>query len=159
MQSHWNSEAGSHETRGEVIFVQQDSTRNLIQFSIAFSIKTWNCFPEFNGPLTAQATLVTNHCELTFRKPRRLSYLQIQSDVIFQLFFCYVVNLLSRAGSYSTTSVTRDRTIFENRIRCQLQQFATIRMTLIFLSHFLELEEIIVIICNSSCYWSVILCW
>ena len=96
MQSHWNSEAGSHETRGEVISVQQDSTRNLIQFSIAFSIKTWNCFPEFNGPLTAQATLVTNHCELTFRKPRRLSYLQIQSDVIFQLFFCYVVNLLSR---------------------------------------------------------------
>ena len=32
MQSHWNSEAGSHETRGEVISVQQDDTRNLIQF-------------------------------------------------------------------------------------------------------------------------------
>ena len=50
--------AGSHETRGEVIFVQQDSTRNLIQFSITLSIKTWNCFPEFSSPL-AQATLVT----------------------------------------------------------------------------------------------------
>ena len=87
MQSHWNSEAGSYETRGEVISVQQDSTRYLIQFSIAFSIKTWNCFSEFSGPLTAQATLVTNHCELTFWKPRRLIHLQIQNDVIFQLFF------------------------------------------------------------------------
>ena len=87
MQSHWNYEAGSHETRGEVISVQQDSTHNLIHISIAFSIKTWNCFPEFSGPFTAQATLVTNHCELTFLQPRRLIHLQIQSDVVFQLFF------------------------------------------------------------------------
>ena len=87
MQSHWNSEAGSQETRGEVISEQQVSTRNLIQFSIALSIKTWNCFPEFSGLLTAQATLVSNHCELTFRQPRRLIHLQIQRDVIFQLFF------------------------------------------------------------------------
>ena len=31
--------AGSHEMRGVVIFKQQDSTRNLIQFSIALLIK------------------------------------------------------------------------------------------------------------------------
>ena len=87
MQSHWNSEADCHETRGEVISVQQDSTRNPIQFSIALSIKTWNCFPEFSGPFAAQATLVPNHCELTFQQPRRLIHPQIQSDVIFQLVF------------------------------------------------------------------------
>ena len=33
-QINQNSVAGSHEMRGEVIFKQQDSTRNLIQFSI-----------------------------------------------------------------------------------------------------------------------------
>ena len=35
-----NSVAGTHEMRGEVIFKQQDSTRKLIQFSIALLIKT-----------------------------------------------------------------------------------------------------------------------
>ena len=75
-----NSVAGSHEMRGEVIFKQQDSTRNLIQFSIVLSFKTWNCFPEFSSPV-AQATLVTNHCQLTFRQSRWLIQFQIQSDV------------------------------------------------------------------------------
>ena len=63
--------AGSHEMRGEVIFKQQDSTRNLIEFSIVLSVKTWNCFQEVNSSV-AQATLVTNHCQLTFRQSRWL---------------------------------------------------------------------------------------
>ena len=35
---------GSHETRGEVIFIQQDSTRNLNQICIALSIKSETAF-------------------------------------------------------------------------------------------------------------------
>ena len=39
-QINQNSVAGSHEMRGEVIFKQQDSTRNLIPFFVVLSIKT-----------------------------------------------------------------------------------------------------------------------
>ena len=113
--------ADSHEMRGEVIFKEQHSTRNLIQFSIVLSIKTRNFFPEFSSPV-AQAILVTNHCELTFRQCRRLIQFQIQSDVFCSFFFLpYSIDLVA-AGTYSTSSVTRDRIIFENRIRSQLQQ-------------------------------------
>ena len=56
--------AGSHEISGEIIFKQQDSTGNLIQFFIVLSIKTLNSFQEFTSPVT-QATLVTKHCQLT----------------------------------------------------------------------------------------------
>ena len=70
-QINQNSVAGSHEMRGEVIFKQQDSTRNLIPFFVVLSIKTWNCFQKFTSPV-AQATLVTNHCQLTFRQSRWL---------------------------------------------------------------------------------------
>ena len=85
-----NSLAGSHEMRGEVIFKQQDSTRNLIHFSILLSIKTSNCFPEFSSSV-AQAALVTKDCELTFRQPRWLIQFQIQTDV-----FCNFLLLRSQ---------------------------------------------------------------
>ena len=86
-QINQNSVAGSHEMRGEVIFKQQDSTRNLLQFSIVLSFKTWNCFPELSSPV-AQATLVTNYCELTFHQSRLLIQFQIQSDVFSSFFRC-----------------------------------------------------------------------
>ena len=79
--------------RGEVIFKQQDSTRNVIQFSMVLSFNTWNCFPELSSPV-AQATLVTNYCELTFHQSRLLIQFQIQSDV-FSSFFVTLVNQLS----------------------------------------------------------------
>ena len=61
--------AGSHEISGEIIFKQQDSTRHLIQFFIVLSIKTRNCYQQFTSPV-AQATLLTNHGQLSFRQSR-----------------------------------------------------------------------------------------
>ena len=80
--------------RGEVIFIQQDSTRNLIQFLIVLSFKKRNCFPEFSSSV-AQATLVTNYCQLTFRQSRWLTQFQIQSDGLCSFYFVTLVNRLS----------------------------------------------------------------
>ena len=93
-QINQNSVAGSHEMRGEVTFKQRDSTRNLIQFFVVLSIKTWNCFQEFTSPV-AQATLVTNYCQITFWKSRWLIQFQIQSDVLCSFFSVTLVNRLS----------------------------------------------------------------
>ena len=107
MQSHCNSEAGSYETRGEVISVQQDSTRNLIQFSIALSIKTWNCFPEFSGPFTAQATLVTaTIANSRFDNLGGWFIFRFRAMLFFSYFFGYVVNLLSSSREQQQQGVT-----------------------------------------------------
>ena len=86
---------------------------------------------------------------------------------IIPYFVTYSIHLV--AASYSATSVTRDRTMFKNRIRSYLQRCAISRLTLKKHNFFLvqlietrlsllvyhtltELKKIIVIICNSFRY-------
>ena len=87
-----------------------------------------------------------------------------------QLLFFVTWSIHLVAASYSATSLTSNRTIFENRITSQMQQRAIITMTLktyyfflvqlresrlsLFVYHsFIELKKIIVIICNSFRHW------
>ena len=156
--------AGSHEIRGEVIFIEQDSTCTLIQFSIALSIKTWNCFSEFQWPTRSRHPSNRPLRTLnTFRQPCKLIHLQIQSDVFFfSYFFCYVVNRLS-----SSMELKCDfRNTWQNHIWKQNQESiaAIILINILFLFwckrnsvkftfSFIERNGIIVIICNGFRHW------
>ena len=130
--------AGSHEIRCEVIFMEQDSTCTLIQFSIALSIKTWNCFSEFQWPTRSRHP--SNRPLRTYVSTTLLAYSSSDSERWFfsVIFFCYVVNQLSSSRELQCDFFNRwQNHIFENKTRSQLQQCAIIRMSLVNIrSHF-----------------------